>query len=402
MQTADAAPVHLARRGRMIVIGLAFLGFISLGLPDGLLGVAWPSMAITLDQPIGALGTIAPFFTAGFLVASIFSGRLLARLGVGRLLAVSCLLTAIALLGFAVAPWAGVLLMAVLLGAGGGAIDAGLNAYAAVRFSPRVIQWLHACYGIGATAGPALMTVLLAAQRPWQLGYLLVAAGQMVLALCFVVNRRRMEADDARQAAEPHPPSVGLRAAMRRPLVWLSILVFVLYTGFEVAVGQWSYTLLTLGRGVAPEVAGQWVALFWASLTVGRILAGLFGQRITPTTQLWAGAIGAALGAVLIGLNLGSAATIAGLMLAGLSLAPIFPALIATTAERVGRSYAPDTVGLQVAGANVGAAAIPWLIGQTVEATSVEVIGLCLVLAAVVYVALFSWLMVVGKAQPAP
>jgi fucose permease len=393
MQTAEAQPTGSAQRGWMVVIGLAFLGFISLGLPDGLLGVAWPSMAVTLEQPIGALGTIAPFFTAGFLVSSIFSGRLLARLGVGMLLALSCLTTATALLGFAVTPWLGLLLMAVLLGAGGGAIDAGLNAYAAARFSPRVIQWLHACYGIGATAGPALMTALLVAQQPWQVGYILVAMGQILLALCFVLNRRRMEVGDARQAADQHTPSVGLRAALRRPIVWLSILVFVFYTGFEVAVGQWSYTLLTLGRGVAPEVAGQWVALFWASLTIGRILAGLFGQRITPAAQLWGGAIGAAIGAALIGLGSGAVAHIAGLVLAGLSLAPIFPALIATTTARVGRTYAPDTIGLQVAGANIGAAAIPWLIGRSVAATTVNVIGIALVVAAVVYLVLFAWLM---------
>ncbi len=397
MQTAEATPIGSARRGRMLVIGLAFLGFISLGLPDGLLGVAWPSMAVTLDQPIGALGTIAPFFMAGFLVSSIFSGRLLARLGVGRLLALSCLTTATALLGFAVAPWLGLLFMAVLLGAGGGAIDAGLNAYAAVRFSPRVMQWLHACYGIGATAGPALMTALLVAQRPWQLGYVMVAVGQLFLALCFILNRRRMEAGDANRDAEEPTPSVGLRAALRRPIVWLSMLVFIVYTGFEVAVGQWSYTLLTIGRGVAPEVAGQWVTLFWGALTVGRILAGLFGHRLTPVMQLWGGAIGAAIGAVLIGLGSGPVANVSGLVLAGLSLAPIFPALIATTTERVGRSYAPDTIGLQVAAANIGAAGIPWLIGQAVEATTVNVIGICLVIAAVVYLGLFAGLMLAAR-----
>lgn len=397
MQTIEAAPDTAARRGRMLLIALAFLGFISLGLPDGLLGVAWPSMALTLNQPIGALGMIAPFFTAGFLVSSMFSGRLLARLGVGMLLATSCLTTATALLGFAVAPWAGVLILAILLGAGGGAIDAGLNAYAAARFSPRVIQWLHACYGIGATAGPALMTLLLVAQQPWQLGYVIVGVGQIALAVCFVLNRQRMEAGDTRRAEEPHEPSVGLRAALRRPIVWLSILVFILYTGLEVAIGQWSFTLLTIGRGVAPETAGQWVALFWSSLTVGRILAGMAGHRLTPNVQLWGGAIGAALGAALIGLGSGPVASIGGLVLAGLSLAPIFPALIATTTNRVGRAYAPDTIGLQVAGANVGAAGIPWIIGQAVEATTVQVIGISLVIAAGLYLALFAWLMLAGK-----
>lgn len=400
MQTTTTHSPTAARRGQMIVIGLAFLGFISLGLPDGLLGVAWPSMAFTLDQPIGALGTIAPFFMVGFLVSSIFSGRLLARLGVGLLLAASCLATATALIGFTLSPWFGVLAFAVLLGVGGGAIDAGINAYAAVRFSPRVIQWLHASYGVGATAGPVIMTTLLIAERPWQMGYLIVGVGQLALALCFLLNRQRMEAGDSPHTrSEPPEPSAGLRAALRRPIVWLSILVFVCYTGIEAAVGQWSYTLLTVGRGVAPEVAGQWVTFFWLSLTVGRVLAGIVGHRFTPNTQLWSGTIGAALGAVLLGMSTSPLLSIVGLILAGLSLAPIFPALIATTAARVGRRYAPDTIGLQVAGANVGAAMIPWLIGQAVEASTVTVIGASFVLGAVIYLACFSWLMLAGRGK---
>ncbi|HMQ34486.1 MAG TPA: MFS transporter [Chloroflexaceae bacterium] len=385
--TTAAAPARDARH--LLLVGLMFVGFISLGLPDGLLGVAWPSMAASRGVSLDALGMLLAAASAGFIAASVFSGRLIARLGVGGLLAAASLTTALSLLGFALAPtWWMLLPMAMLLGAGGGCIDGGLNNYAAATTSPRVLTWLHGFYGVGATAGPLLMTALLTGGQPWQNGYLAVGLGQLALALCFALTRGRWA---AHAPAEAHAvrSAVGLRATLALPAVWLSALLFVLYTGLEVSAGQWAYTLFTVGRGVDPALAGQWVALYWGGLTAGRFVAGAVARRLTPRALLWIGSIGAAVGAAMLGLLAAPWASAMGMVLMGFALAPIFPALIGTTAERVGGAHAANAIGLQVASANIGAAGIPWLIGLVAAGAGIPAIGPAVVVVAAVYMALF-------------
>jgi fucose permease len=381
------------RRDRRLLIGLMFIGFISLGLPDGLLGVAWPSISRARGVGLESLGTLLIAFSLGYLTISVLSGRILAALGVGRLLAVCGSITGLSLLGFALVPfWGLLLIVAVALGAGGGAIDAGLNAYAAAHTSPRVINWLHACYGIGATLGPAIMTAVISGELPWQLGYIIVGVAQLSLAAVFALTRKRWE--DGSIAATPAPGEArrhtSLRATISLPAVWLSILVFALYTGLEVSAGQWSFSLFTLGRGVPAALAGQWVSIYWGSLTAGRILMGFIAGRVAPRAMLWAGAAGALVGALLISAGAGYLADVAGLLLMGFALAPIFPLLIATTAERVGREHADNTIGMEVAAATVGGALVPWLIGRAVGVADVGVVGLGIVVAATLYMACYA------------
>lgn len=384
---AADAPARDARR--LVLVGLMFVGFISLGLPDGLLGVAWPSLAASRGVGLDSLGYLLAASSAGFIGSSVFSGRLIARLGVGGLLTAAGLTTALSLIGIALAPeWWMLLPLAALLGAGGGCIDGGLNNYAAATTSPRVLTWLHGFYGVGATAGPLLMTALLAGGRPWQLGYLAVGCGQLALALCFWLSRGRWAADTTAEAHAVRSP-VGLRATLRLPAVWLSVLLFVLYTGLEVSAGQWAYTLFTVGRGVDPAAAGLWVALYWGGLTAGRFVAGAVAGRFTPRALLWAGSLGAMTGAALFGLLATPWASAAGMVLMGASLAPIFPALIGTTVERVGPLHAGNTIGLQVASASVGAAGIPWAVGLAGAAAGIPAIGPAIVAIALGYMALF-------------
>ncbi|NNJ12495.1 MFS transporter [Chloroflexales bacterium ZM16-3] len=381
------------RRDRRLLIGLMFIGFISLGLPDGLLGVAWPSIARARGVGLESLGTLLIAFSVGYLTVSVLSGRILAALGVGRLLAICGSITGLSLIGIALVPfWGLLLIVAVALGAGGGAIDAGLNAYAAAHTSPRVINWLHACYGIGATLGPAIMTAVISGGLSWQMGYLIVGIAQLSLAAVFALTRKRW--DDGSIAAAPAPGEArrhtSLRATFSLPAVWLSILVFALYTGLEVSAGQWSFSLFTLGRGVPAALAGQWVSIYWGSLTAGRVLMGFIAGRVAPRAMLWAGAAGALVGALLISLGAGYLADVAGLLLMGFALAPIFPLLIATTAERVGREHADNTIGMEVAAATVGGALVPWLIGKAVGVADVGVVGLGIVVAAILYMACYA------------
>src|SRR5262245_59433371 len=215
------------------LIVLAYVGFVSLGLPDGLLGVAWPSMRASFHVPLDALGTLLVTFTTGYLLSSCSSGYLLARLSVGALLALSCLATATSLLGYALTPWWWLMVvLGALSGLGAGAIDAGVNTYVATHYSARMINWLHACYGLGPASGPVLMTSVLAAHRPWQWGYAIVGLGQLGLAVCFGLTRSRWPAAGASQttsgAATVRTPT---SSTLRIPVVWLSIAVFFIYTG---------------------------------------------------------------------------------------------------------------------------------------------------------------------------
>jgi fucose permease len=377
-----------------------FIGFISLGLPDGLLGVAWPSIARARGVGLGDLGYLLASFSVGYLIVSLLSGRILARLGVGMLLAVCGAITALSLLGFAALPsWWLLLIAAVALGAGGGAIDAGLNAYAAAHTSPRVINWLHACYGIGATLGPAIMTTVLGVGLPWQIGYIIVGGVQLTLAAGFALSRRHWESGPDSAAPDQSRRHISLRATLGMPVVWLSGLVFLLYTGLEVCVGQWSFSLFTLGRGVPTVLAGQWVSLYWGSLTAGRILMGFVAGRVAPRTLLWAAAAGAVVGTLLIAVGAGYLADVAGLFIMGFALAPIFPLLIATTAARVGREHADNAIGVQMASAMIGGAAVPWLIGRLVGAASIGAVGPGIVGVAATYMAAYAALAVLSARE---
>ncbi|HEX4948300.1 MAG TPA: MFS transporter, partial [Blastocatellia bacterium] len=171
------------------LILLVYGGFVSIGLPDGLLGVAWPAMRATFHLPLDALGSLLVMYTAGYLISSFSSGRLLQHISVGSLLALSCLATGLSLLGYATTAWWWIVLaLGTLAGLGAGAIDAGLNTYAATHFSTGMVNWLHAFYGVGALSGPLLMTQVMATGHSWRWGYAIVGAGQLMLAACFGVT----------------------------------------------------------------------------------------------------------------------------------------------------------------------------------------------------------------------
>ncbi len=246
-----------------LIIGQAYLAFISLGLPDGLLGVAWPSIRAYFDLPLDALGTLLVMLTTGYLLSSFNCGRILAHMNVGAVLALSCLATALSLVGCALAPgWGVIITLGLLAGMGAGAIDTGLNTYAATHFSARSVNWLHACYGIGATLGPLLMTGVLGTGHRWQTGYALVGIGQLVLALCFGATHKlwlnhtqeaglvQNDALNSQSSYSVSPASPTPANTLRLPAVWLSIAVFFIYTGIEASAGAWSYSLFTEGRAI--------------------------------------------------------------------------------------------------------------------------------------------------------
>lgn len=419
-----------ARSGTLLIV-LAYVGFVSLGLPDGLLGVATPSIRATFGLAPDDVGELLLAFTAGYLLSSFASGFAVARLGVGALLAASCLATAASLGGYATtSAWSVMLACSALSGLGAGAIDAALNTWVATHHGPRTVNWLHACYGIGASAGPMVMTAVLAAGRPWRLGYALVGAGQLVLALCFAATRRlwATPASDPRGVVAPPSggatggagsPSSGatggvgspsngathvpLGETLRLPAAWLGAACFFLYTGLEATTGVWTYSMLTQSRGVPVAEAGTWVTAFWAGLMVGRFLFGFVAERAPLAVLLRASLAAIALGALLLALDAGALASAVGLVVCGLAMAPIFPSLIATTPARVGLRQTANTVGVQIAGATLGASLVPAATGVIVGRLGLEVVApvvLCGTLVLVVLHELLARLRDVPVAQP--
>ncbi len=377
-----------------ITLIVALLAFLSLGLPDGALGVAWPSIRATFSLSLSQLGTLLAASMSGYLVASALSGRIVQAVGVGHLLTLSTALMAISAAGYALAPaWWTMIGCAVGAGLGSGAIDAGLNAYAAHHFTPRAVNWMHATFGIGATAGPLLMTALITRDASWRWGYAIIATLMAALAFTFIATHR-VWGNGATAAPHPEEPHNGAGGSattlqiLRRPRIWAGIALFFVYACLEFTAGQWAFSLLTQSRGVPTAIAGTAVGLFWASLTVGRIVLGGLTTWVSHTLILrWAIWL-APLGAACIGWRGPYVVNIVGLMLLGFTLAPIFPLMISATPRRVGTRDASHAVGYQIAAAALGGAGGPALAGLIAKSQGLEILGPFLFIVACVLLAL--------------
>lgn len=386
---------------RTFLAALAFLAFVSLGLPDGLLGVAWPSIRAGFGLPLDALGLLLAFTTAGYLTSSFFAGRILRALPIGTVLALSTAAAATALLGYALTPfWPVMVALGFLAGLGGGAVDAGLNAYGATHFSARVLNWLHAFFGLGTTVGPLIVTAVLGAGLLWRWSYVVVGSAQVALALTFFFTRGRwLRVAETAAAEKPPVTAARTRDTLSQPLVWLGMLVFFIYTGVELVAGQWSYSLLTLERGVAAQAAGIWVSLYWGGLMVGRVLFGFIADRVPLTQTLRVCIVATAVGALLFWLEPTRTLALVGLIMIGFFLAPIFASLISLTPARVGQTHADSAIGFQIAAAGLGGAVLTGLVGVLARSLGLWVIGASLLLFALLLLVLYELLL---RVKPHP
>lgn len=367
------------------LVALTLLAFASLGLPDGVLGIAWPAMRREFGLEHDSLGAILAASMAGYVASSFSSGAVVARLGVARLLVASGSLVVLASAAFALAPvFPAVVVGALLFGLGAGAIDAGMNAFAAERFPPRVLQFFHAAYGAGACGGPLLVGAVVARGAGWRAGYGLLGAALLSITLAIGAARRRFT------TAPPAPAGAAASPieALRSPRVRRNVLLFFVYTGLEATAGQWTYSLWTEGRGIPPAAAALASSLFWGGLTGGRVLAGAFAGGAKSETGLRACAAVAPLAAGAIALDGGPVLGFVATLALGISLGPIYPLLVATTAARVGAALAPAAIGLQVSGACLGAAAIPAAAGALATRWAIGAAAATLFAASLVFLVL--------------
>jgi fucose permease len=363
-ETRERPPQAVAHR---LALALSYAGFISLGLPDTVLGAAWPALRGELGLPLGAAGAALLLTTAGVLLSSIASGWLRARMGTGRVLIVSTLLAALALWLTALAPsWSYVLCAAFVAGLGGGAIDATLNDYVARHYGARHMSWLHACWGVGATAAPLMVASSMAAGRSWRFAYGALAALEASLVLSFALTRKHWEAapTTVRELHAAASSDVALRAGSAPA----SVLAFFCYGGLEASAGLWAASLLVETRAASQPAAGAAVASYWAALCVGRFVWGAAAERVGPARVLRVSVRSALLALVALTLPaLPTWSVTLALVVLGLSLAPIYPLAMHDTAQRFGRELGARLVGYQVAAASFGVATLPWLIGTLVS-----------------------------------
>jgi fucose permease len=372
---------------------LAFVAFIALGMPDGLLGVAWPSIRTSFSVPLDAIGMFLPVTVAGYLTSSFLSGPLISRWGIGKVLTASCALTGLALVGYTLVPvWWMMIMLGILAGLGAGAIDAGINSYVAAHFGEGLMQWLHASFGVGITLGPIIMTIALTTLNSWRMGYRVVGGFQITLGICFAFTLSLWnQKDTSMREGEPRRLTdykTPIIETLRQSRVWMSVLLFFLYVGTEISLGTWTYSLLTESRGIDPTTAGMFAGSFWATYTIGRIVAGLYAKRLGVNLLVQGSVAAAILGNIILIWNPFESANLVAVVLIGFAIAPIFPALMSGTNQRVGAKYAANTIGMQMAASGLGAAFFPSLFGVLARQFSLEIVPICL---AVEFLVLFGF-----------
>lgn len=357
---------------RIRTAAVAFSGFVVLGLPTGMLGIAWPSIRAALDAPLAGLGVLLAAMTVTQFGSSGLSGAIRDRFGTTALLIVPTALAAGGLALFAVAEsWSGIVAAAAILGAGLGLLDAAVNMEAALKRGVRFMGALHASWALGATLGPVLIGAGLVATGSWRLGYAVASLAFIALAVATYLARVDLG------TAPEYLDAPATSARPRRTIVTGMALLFV-YVGIELGAGQWSFTRLTADRALTDEIAGFAVFLYWSALTAGRIGLALFGDRIGSTRLFDLSVGGALISAVAFWLLPPPVAALVALPCIGVSLSVFVPLLLYLTPRRVGRAAAPRAIGYQVAAGMIGGAVLPAGIGVVMQSSGVSTLGLCL------------------------
>jgi fucose permease len=362
----------MKNKATILLILTTYIAFISLGLPDGLLGIAWPFMSAKFHVPLDSLGILLIGFVTGYLSTSLTSGKILSIIPLGIILTLSSLITGLSLFVYAFSNyWQMIVVASFFLGSGGGAIDSSINAFAASRFSPSVVNWLHAFYGIGATCGPLIITWFLAHEHHWNDGYLTVGTIQIILSVIFIASYKYWKVSEIRD--EP-TASATYSQTLRKSVLWMNIFIFFFYVGLEIGIGQWLFTLLTQSRKISEEEAGLWTSFYWGGLTLGRIVFGFVLTRIETTKVITFALIGILIGTCLVAFNLFNVITLIGIVMIGFCNGPVFPSLISLTPKRVGEEHANHAIGFQVSAAMVGGALLPALAGLLTDIFGLEII----------------------------
>ena len=366
-----------------LLLIIIYLSFISLGLPDSLLGSAWPTIYPQLDVPVSYAGIISMIVALGTIVSSLQSDRLTRRLGTGKVTAVSVAMTAVALWGFSVsnAFWQ-LCLWAVPYGLGAGSVDASLNNYVALHYKSKHMSWLHCMWGVGAASGPYIMGYVMTSGGTWNAGYRTISVIQLVLTVVLIFSlplwkKRPKVVDTSGNETEAKP--LSLKEILRIPGVKEVLACFFCYCAVEQTAGLWASSYLTLHKGVLPETAASFASMFFIGITAGRAISGFVTMKVSDSgmIRIGEGIIGAAI--LLMLLPFGKNLTLFAIILIGVGCAPIYPSIIHSTPAHFGTSRSQAVIGVQMACAYIGTLSLPPLFGWISARIGLQILPIYLV-----------------------
>ncbi|WP_265456415.1 MFS transporter [Enterococcus sp. HY326] len=358
-----------------LLLVIIYVAFISLGLPDSLIGSAWPVMQQDLNVPVSYAGFITMTIAAGTIVSSFFSDKLTKKLGTSLVTLFSVLTTAIALFGFSFSHsfWA-LILWAIPYGLGAGAVDAALNNYVALHYNSRHMNWLHCFWGVGAAISPYIMSYYLTAGEAWNNGYRTVGILQLILTVILFISLPLWKQHrTVVETSETPTKGLSLKDVFRLRGIWFILIAFLGYSAVEQTTGLWASTFLVETRNVAPDVAAQFASYFFLGITFGRFLSGIIANRFGDRQLIRMGIGILTVGALLILIPAETTIfALVGLIIVGLGCAPIYPSIIHSTPANFGKENSQSVIGIQMAAAYVGTTFMPPLFGFLASAISIQ------------------------------
>lgn len=358
-----------------LLLAVIYLSFISLGLPDGLLGAAWPSIYTELNIPVSYAGIVSMIICAGTVTSSLLSDRLTHRFGAGLVTVISVALTAIALIGFSISDTFWLLcIWAIPYGLGAGSVDASLNNYVALHYPSRHMSWLHCMWGIGAAAGPYMMGFLLSGGQHWSRGYLYIGIAQIVLSALLFLSLPLWK--KAKQ--NDHGDPLSLKSILLVPGAHQVMVTFFCYCALEQTVALWSASYFHLHAGFTADEAASLGSLFFLGITFGRAISGFITIKLNDTSMVRLGFIITAAGIIFLCVPFCHFGAIVGVLLVGLGCAPIYPCMMHATPEHFGAANSQALMGIQTASAYVGTALMPPLFGLIANHISISLMGIYL------------------------
>ncbi len=346
-----------------LLLAVIYLAFISLGLPDSLLGSAWPMIYQEFDVPVSFAGIIFMIISAGTIVSSLQCDRLTKMFGTGKVTALSVLTTAVALWGFSVSTefWM-LVLWAIPYGLGAGCVDASLNNYVALHYKSRHMSWLHCMWGVGACAGPYIMSFVLLNGQTWNTGYFVISIIQVVLTVILFISLPLWKTKSVEQEEVKHK-ALSLKEIINIKGVKQVMLMFFCYCALEQTAGLWASSYLVLRHGIDAETAASYGSLFFIGITVGRAISGFVTMKLNDNQMIRSGQAIIFVGIIMICLPVGYQTALAGLVVIGLGCAPIYPCIIHSTPDNFGKDKSQAIIGVQMASAYTGNVIMPPIFG---------------------------------------
>ena len=350
-----------------ILLIIIYISFISLGLPDSLLGSAWPSIYGGLNVPLHYAGYVSMIIAGGTVISSFFSGKIIRRLGTGVVTACSVFMTAVALLGFSLSrAFALLCLWAIPLGLGAGSVDAALNNYVALHYKAKHMSWLHCFWGVGASVGPIIMSFFLINKNSWHLGYRTIGLLQCCLVALLFITISLWGKNKFQINNEKNESSRGIKFKELFQIAGVKqiLIAFFCYCSLETTTGLWGSSFLVMEKNISPEIAAQWISLYYIGIMSGRFISGFLTMKLTNRQMVRLGQALIACGITALMLPFGRILLLPGFFIIGLGCAPIYPSLLHETPINFGSDKSQAIMGIQMASAYIGTTFMPPLFGQ--------------------------------------